>query len=163
MRKTSIVLLFMILFVFGILVFSQNPQYMHVKVKETEVRSQPSFLGKVLTTLHYGDRVMAGEIEKGFYKIELPDESGEGWVHSSALDEKVIMMNASDSDVKKYASSDDVVLAGKGFNKEVEESYKNEKNLDFTLVDEMEKMVVSNSEIVDFLTDGILGDLGGGE
>ncbi|MBN2533997.1 MAG: SH3 domain-containing protein [Spirochaetales bacterium] len=163
MKKMWILLALLLLFICGIMVSSQAFEDLSVLVKETQVRSQPSYLGKVLAVLHYGDRVKAGEKEKGFYKIQLPDKSGEGWVHSSALIKKQIVMNAGDSEVKKYASSDDVVLAGKGFNKEVEDSYKKEKNLDFTPVDEMEKIVVNQSEIVEFLNKGLLTGLEGGE
>lgn len=163
MKKISIVLALMLVFICGILVFSQSSEFMSVKVKETQARSKPSYLGKVLALLQYGDRVQAGEMESGWFKITLPGESGEGWVHSSALMEKQIKMNAGDSDVKKYASSDDVVLAGKGFNKQVEDNYKQEKNLDFTLVDEMEQIVVSIEEMEEFLRTGLLPGVGRGE
>ena len=68
---------------------------------------------------------------------------------------KDIILNPISEEVKEAASSDEIVLAGKGFNKQVEEKFKQaNKNIDFTWVDKMEKMVISQTKIQDFVIKG---------
>ena len=156
MRKIIIVLAVLGLFFFGVLIFSQTPTYMSVMVKETQARVKPSYLGKVLAVLSYGERLRVNETSNSWCKITLPDESGEGWVQQSALTKKTIVMNAGDKDIEQYASSDDVVLAGKGFNEQVENQYKQDNNIDFSLIDEMEQNIIDVEEMEAFLMQGDL-------
>jgi len=163
MKKAGIISLVLLLFILGFMIFGQNSSPMSVQVKETQARDKPSYLGKVVAVIRYGDKVNTEKLQSGWYQIVLPDGSGHGWVQSSALIKKKIMLNAGDTDVKKYASSDDVVLAGKGFNKQVEDQYKDEKNLDFSLVDQMEKIFIPVDEMEEFLQNGRLNSMEGGE
>ena len=84
MKKIIIVLTVMGLFFFCVLIFSQTPAYMSVVVKETQARIKPSYLGKVLAVLKYGERLRVNEESSGWYKVTLPDGNGERWVQSSA-------------------------------------------------------------------------------
>jgi len=78
-----------------------------------------------------------------------------GWLHQSALTKKVISMKAGAQDVATAASGDELALAGKGFNSDVEADFKNKnKDIDFTWIDRMEKIKVSMDEITRFLNDG---------
>ena len=126
---------------------------MSIIVKETQVREKPSYLGKVMVVLEYGDKVDTLSLEKDWYKVRISG-GREGWIHSSALTKKTIVLKAGQADVNKYASSDDVVLAGKGFNEQVEEKYKKEYNLDFSAIDRIEEIVVGPSEMEYFLSEG---------
>jgi len=56
-----------------------------------------------------------------------------------------------------------VALAGKGFNKEVEAQYKDEKQLDYTWVDRMEGYRVSPEQVLAFLQAGGLPVPGGAQ
>jgi hypothetical protein len=139
------------------------PKQMSVTVKETQVRASPSYLGKVLAVLAYGDRVQVVDSQSGWAKVSLPAgkavASGsppqkEGWVNLSALTEKKIVLKSGSSDVGKTASSGEVALAGKGFNQEVEAQYKENSGLDYAWVDRMEKFTASSEQIAAFLQQG---------
>jgi hypothetical protein len=85
-----------------------------------------------------------------------------GWMHASALTEKKIVLKPGAEDVQQAASSDELTLAGKGFNEQVEKSFKTKNpNVDFSGVDRMEKVVISQKEIQQFLQTGKLVPKGG--
>jgi len=83
-----------------------------------------------------------------------------GWIHGSALTVKKIQMAAGSQTAKVAASGDELALAGKGFNKDVEADFKaKNKNLDYTWVDAMGAMTITPQETVKFITDGELRPL----
>lgn len=143
--------------------FAADPAQMSVKVKVTQVRSTPSYVGKILLVLNYGDRVTVLEKKADWARVSVPAKKVEGWVNISSLQEKEIVLAAGSADVQKSASSGEVALAGKGFNKEVEAQYKSENGLDYTWVDRMETFVVTPAQVSTFLAQGGLTVEGGAE
>jgi SH3-like domain-containing protein len=127
---------------------------MSVQVKTTQIRATPSFVGKILGTLSYGDRVTVLAQQSGWARISLPAGKGEGWVNLSALSPKRIVLKAGSQEVASGASSGEVALAGKGFNREVEAEYRDEKQLDYTWIDRMEAFRVSPEQVLAFLQQG---------
>lgn len=135
---------------------------MTVQVKSGQVRSLPSFLGKIVAKLSYGDQVDVLEVKGSWKKVSLTGKSSEGWMHVSALTTKEIVLNPGSEDVEKAASSDEIALAGKGFNEQVEGEFKKKNpDVDFTRIDKMERIVVSQNEIQEFLKRGGLTAEGG--
>ena len=143
----------------GSVLFAQT---ITIKVKETRVRTSPKFYAKSIHSAKRGDYLERIGEKKGWYEVKIP--SGEvGWVHSSAVETKKLKLDSGEW-VETEASPDEVALAGKGFNKEVETEYrKNHPDLDFTWVDRMEKIDITEEEIVAFLKEGKLGEYGGEE
>jgi len=137
---------------------------MSVQVKNGQVRSVPSFLGKIIAKLSYGATVNVLEQTGSWNKVALSGNAGEGWMHASALTTKKIVLNPGDADVEKAASSDEIALAGKGFNEQVEGEFK-KKNpaIDFVRIDKMEKIVVSQNEMQQFVKLGGLTPEGGSQ
>jgi len=134
---------------------------MSVQVKQCLLRSKPTFLGKVVTSLDYGDRVNVDKEENSWVQV-YPEGKNTGWAHISALTEKEIILNPNSQEIKEAASNDEIALAGKGFNKQVEEKFRRDnKNIDFSWIDKMEKIVVSQNEILDFIKQGSLEVKGG--
>lgn len=132
-------------------------QMMSVQVRSGQLREKPAFLSKVVCNLAYGDQVALSE-EQGDWRKVAPAKGGApGWMHVSALTEQVIVLNPTDKDVEAAASSDELALAGKGFNKQVEDQYRSQTNLDYAKVDEMEKIVVPAKLMQEFLDQGGLG------
>jgi uncharacterized protein YgiM (DUF1202 family) len=127
---------------------------MSVIVKETQIRATPSYMSKILVLARYGDRLEVLEKQNGWAKVSLPAGKGQGWVHLSALSTKQVALKAGDAAAAGGASSGEVALAGKGFNKEVEAQYRDETQLDFTWIDRMEGFRVSPEQILAFLQAG---------
>ncbi len=136
---------------------------MSVKVKETQIRATPSYLGRILAVARYGDRLEVLEKQSGWAKVALPSGKGQGWVNLSALQDKRIVLKAGEAGSTSGASSGEVALAGKGFNKEVEAQYRDETQLDYTWVDRMEGWQVTPEQVAAFLKAGGLEAAGGAQ
>jgi hypothetical protein len=69
--------------------------------------------------------------------------------------EKKVSLSGVSAAKTSSASEDEVALAGKGFNPQVEESYKRKHaELDFNKVDRIEKFKIPEDELVIFIRDG---------
>jgi SH3 domain-containing protein len=159
--KTTAVLL-IVLCLTGAIAFAGGEKMMSVQVRDGQVRAMPSFLGKLVGTVTYGDRVAVIEEKGAWSRIKLQEGALEGWMHTSALSEKKIVLKAGASDVEQAASTEEIALAGKGFNEEVEEEYKAKNpQLDFTWIDRMETFAVSQKQMKKFLKNGDLSPEGG--
>jgi len=127
---------------------------MSVQVKESPMRAVPSFLGSVIGLLTYGDRVRVLEEKPGWLKVA--DAAGSaGWMHLSALTPKRVVLKAGAADVEAGASGEEMALAGKGFNSDVEAQFRAQnRGIDFGPVDRMLKRNVSAGEMAAFLREG---------
>ncbi len=144
--------------------FAVGRTLMSVQVRTGHVRSTPSFLGKVVGSLAYGDRVATYERQGPWSQVDLPGSGSKGWMHVSALTKKRIVINPDAADVERAASGSELALAGKGFNNEVEKKYRaKHTDVDYAWVDRMEKMVVSPKNIKRFVQDGGLTPQGGAQ
>jgi len=142
--------------------WAAGQKIMSVQIKKGQVRATPSFTGKILANLRYGDQVSAFEEKGGWIKIRVPVKGIKGWIHKTALSSKKIKLRAGAANVSQFASSDEVSLAGKGFNKQVEGEYKsNNPNMGFTWIDKMESIDISAGEISNFIQAGDLAPQGG--
>jgi uncharacterized protein YgiM (DUF1202 family) len=134
--------------------FAAGPTTMSVQVKNGQMRLTPSFLGKVVAPLSYGDKVQVLETQNEWLKVTAPGGQA-GWVNRSALTKKNIVMSAGSENVQTGASGDELALASKGFNSDVEADFKSKnKNVDFTWVDKMEKFKVQPQEMQSFMKEG---------
>lgn len=132
-----------------------------VQVKESQVRAKPSFLGGVVATVHYGDRLTSITTQDSWVEVALPG-SKKGWMHLSALTDKEIVLGANGQGANQGASSSELALAGKGFNKQVEEQFRQKNSqANFAGVDKMEKYRVSQKEMEQFVKAGELKPAGG--
>ncbi len=140
-----------------------GPVTMSVQVKTGQVVATPSFLGKVVTRVNYGDRIQVLEQQGDWSKVTVAGGQS-GWIHTSALSKKKIAMKAGGQDARTGASGDELALAGKGFNSDVEADFKaKNQNVDFTWVDKMEKIKVPPESMQQFLKDGGIQPAEGGK
>jgi len=129
-----------------------------VQVKQTVLRSKPSFLGKLVAKLKYADRVQSQKSKNGWNYVKTLDGAKAGWVSSSALIDKKIVLSSSKKLSNSSASQSEVLMAGKGFSKEVESEYKKtNKELNFAQVDRIEKIKpISRTKLINFAKNGKL-------
>jgi hypothetical protein len=131
-----------------------------VQVRDGQVRNKPSFLGSVVATVHYGDRLSSLQTRDSW--VEVSSGATHGWMHISSLTDKEIILNANAQQVKQAASSDELALAGKGFNRQVENEFRRRNSqANFAGVDKMEGYQVSQEEMTQFLKEGALQPQGG--
>lgn len=128
---------------------------MSVQVRDGQLRNRASFLGTVVGTVAYGDRVTVNQTQAGWCEVTLAGKTG--WIHESALTPKKVVLASGTTDARAGASGEEVALAGKGFSKEVEAEYKKQnKNVDYTWVDWMGRQTVPSEQLVEFLKQGDL-------
>lgn len=127
---------------------------MSVQVRNGQVRATPSFLGSPVAPVAYGDRVEALQQQGDWVEVTVPGGK-KGWLHISALTTKQVSLGSGTKDAKVSASGEELALAGKGFNSDVEAQYRAANpGTDFTWVNLMEQMNVQPEEMVAFLKQG---------
>ncbi|HAD04381.1 MAG: hypothetical protein A2091_05255 [Desulfuromonadales bacterium GWD2_61_12] len=128
-----------------------------VAVKAGSLRTSPQVFGSIAATLRYADRVEVLE-RKGAWVRVRAGGSGAGWIHASALSSKKLTLQAGQTTVRSGASEDELTLAGKGFNAQVEKEFRQRnRTLDFAAIDRMEGLSVAPAEVQRFLREGNLG------
>lgn len=127
-----------------------------VLVQETALRKRAQSYAPSVGTARLGQKFETAGLESGFYKTSA------GYLHSSAVTERKVKLGSADS-VGGSASAEEVTLAGKGFNAQVEKSYgaKNGAAVNFSAVNAMERRSVGEDALFDFLRAGGLMPEGG--
>ena len=132
----------------------RGAQVMSVQVRNGQLRATPSFMGSLVGSVAYGARVEILQQQGEWMKVK-DAQSHMGWMHQSALTKQRIAMSAGSGTAQTGASGEELALAGKGFNSDVEAEFKSKnRNIDFTWVDKMEKMKVTPQESSAFLKEG---------
>lgn len=128
---------------------------MNVQVREVIVRTSPDYMGGKAGALNYGDQVNVIGTDGNWHQIDSPP----GWVPKSALSKHKVKVNPDQKYSAGSARHDEVALAGKGFNPQVEAQYKKDNpNLKaaFVDVDRMEKFGATEAELSQFRKAGKL-------
>jgi len=132
-----------------------------VKIQATQLRKNPQFFAPTVAALKAGDKLEKVSEANGW--IQVKTSAGlVGWVHSSAIETPKFALTAANKDMKTQATASEVALAAKGFNKQVEDSYRaKHAEANFAAVDALLLIKVSLAQIEDFLKKGLLGDFRG--
>jgi uncharacterized protein YgiM (DUF1202 family) len=135
-------------------------QVMNVQVKEGQVRSTPSFVGKIVGKAGYGQSVNVLEQRGDWSQVSFAGVGG--WMHASALTAADLDLQ-SGSGAPSSVSGQEMALAGKGFNSQVEKEYRQAHGGDFAGVDRMERNTVPTETLMAFLKDGGVKPQGGAQ
>jgi len=127
-----------------------------VQVRITRLRAQPQMWATGVADVKYGDSLSVVESSDGWFKVKTA-QGRTGFIHSSAVTPRRIVLSGK-GDVNLMVDSGDVVLAGKGFSKEVEEEYRRTVGgSGFSDVDAMERVNIREAELRQFIAAGKLG------
>jgi hypothetical protein len=133
-----------------------------VKIQSTAIRQAPKFFAPIVATVKAGDQLTKVSEANGWIQVKTM-AGASGWLHSGAVEKPKVGLLASSSAMKTQASSSEVALAGKGFNKQVEDSYKaKHAELNFAAVDKLLLVKATPAQVEDFLKRGKLNPFGGG-
>lgn len=124
-----------------------------VQVRESIVRSKPQYYAPGVSPVRYGERVEKLSESAGWARVSV--KNIEGYLPLSSVSIDRIVLQARELE-RVSADTSDVVLAGKGFNKEVEKEYRSgDPSARFDLVDKVEREArVSSSEVAQFKKSG---------
>jgi hypothetical protein len=124
-----------------------------VITKDNAIREYAKFFAPVKANVKYNDRLETIVAEGDWYKVRYG--SLVGYIHKSAVDKRTIAQPASYQRRGSSVSESEAALAGKGFNPQVEASYKKQHpEMKFSLVDSIERYPVPEREISAFITAG---------
>lgn len=151
----------------GLASWQASAAEMMVSVKTTSIKASKDFAAAGLAKLTHGQRLEVLKEESGWYQVR--QQNITGWVHGSAVAKPQQQASlgralgglagkpAGPAVTGKGFSEDEVSLAGKGFNAQVEKAYqKSNTKADFQSVDRMEKLSASSQAISTFAKNGKL-------
>ncbi|MGD9732122.1 MAG: SH3 domain-containing protein [Desulfamplus sp.] len=127
----------------------------NIIVKQGALRSQPSFIGQMISNLNYGESVEISSQSNGWSNVRVIRTGLRGWLHNSALSQKAVTLQSGGLSGTHSATGDELALAGKGFNRQVEQQYQAKNpNIDFSWINNMEAVTISDFQIQQFLREG---------
>jgi len=125
---------------------------LYVAVKSLAIKSSTGFFAKTTGTLNYGDRVSVLQVNGKWVEVQsISNSSIKGWTTSSNMSTRQVVSGSGNT-----ASASEVAMAGKGFNQEVEDSYKKKGKLNYADVDKTEAQSVNENDLRRFLEEGRL-------
>ncbi len=133
-----------------------------VQVSQSRIRKDAKFWAPSVAAVSAGDQL--SEMSRKGDWIKVKNAAGaSGWIHSSAVTSKKITLGSGSKTAGRDVSADEISLAGKGFTEEVEKEYsKANRDLDFSAVDRMVSLTLSDSDLESFLKEGKLAEWGVG-
>lgn len=152
MKKTFIVFC-LVLFTAGLAAAQvSRGGTLYVAVKSITLKSSTGFFASNRGSLEYGDRVTVLQVNGKFVEVRsAANASISGWTPSSNLSARQII-----SGNTATVTARETALAGKGFNQEVEDTYKKQGNLNYADVDRVEAVIISEAGLRRFLEEGNL-------
>jgi uncharacterized protein YgiM (DUF1202 family) len=132
-------------------------QTVYVTAKSLPLKSGTSFFARTLGTLVYGDKVTVIQLNGKWAQVEHWGRTTIiGWTAQANLTTKRITAAGRTGSV----SSREVAMAGKGFNEEVENIYRETTGVDFDAVDALETVKVPDEDMMVFIGEGHLFGIG---
>ncbi len=124
-----------------------------IQVRQSQLRTQPKFYAPSAGAVRYGEKIEKLSEEGGWVKVTAGGR--QGYLPLAVISADQIVLSA--AELKKVqADSSEVVMAGKGFSREVEQQYrKQDAAARFDLVDYVEQAArVSPGEVSQFIKSG---------
>jgi hypothetical protein len=150
MNMRSITIILGVLFSAGLLHAAESAR---VITRENAVRKQCRFFAPVAAKVRYNDPLTLLSRSGDWYKVSFRGVSG--CIHKSAVATGTYRLSGNLGGKGGGASADEVSLAGKGFNPQVEAAYKGKHpGLSFRTVDEVERYHAPDEKLQAFLGKG---------
>ena len=125
---------------------------MWVAVRSLDVKASTGFFAATRSRLPYGTQVSILRINGSWSEIRSAANSSiNGWVKTASLSSRRLVEGGATS-----ATASEVALAGKGFNQEIENTYRESGSYNYNAVDNLEALQVSPEDLRAFLEEGRL-------
>ena len=147
------ILLLCLLFLVSSMAFAQLSAggTLYVSSRTLNLRSSTGWFARNTGTLEYGDRVSVLRVDGRFVEVSSSNPAISGWADSSNFSTRQLLPGSTGS-----TNVREVALAGKGFDRDVENSYRARGNFNYADVDRMELFNLDEQQIWDFLEEGRL-------
>lgn len=152
--KKVLFLLILVLFITGFAAAQiKTGSTLYVSIKSVTLKSSTGFFSSTKGNLALGDQVTVVKVQGKNVEVRSVKSSNiAGWTSSANFSTRQVVAGAAST-----ATAKEVALAGKGFNQEVENSYKDHQgNLNYADVDKIEAININENELKRFLEEGRL-------
>jgi uncharacterized protein YgiM (DUF1202 family) len=123
-----------------------------VAIRTVDLKSGTGWFASNRGRLNYGDQVTVLQVSGKFVEVRsTANPSLTGWTASANMSTRPVVAGATGT-----ATAREVALAGKGFNQEVEDSFRAQNDLNFDDVDRVEAITVDMGVLRRFLEEGRL-------
>lgn len=124
-----------------------------VITKENAIRQNCKFFAPVKVQVRYNDKLEVLSTEGDWYRVKYGSYTG--CIHKTAVEKREASSPGLFSRKSSGVSESEAALAGKGFNPQVEASYKSKHpEMKFYLVDSIERYIVPDKDVAIFIADG---------
>ena len=135
---------------------SATAETVFVQVRNSRMRAGPNPWSTSIAVLAYGDSLsIVSDENKSWWQVKNP-KGQVGYVAASSVTTRQVVLTSNGAVANGSVDASDVVMAGKGFSKEVEASYANSSDLDYSGVNHMESLKISDSDLSKFAKEGQL-------
>lgn len=142
----------LIIALLGMTTLSVAAETVQVTTRENAVRGECRFFAPVKLKVSLGDRLTVKGRKGDWYLVSAKGVNG--CIHKSAVEERSFAASGRGAAAGGTAA-DEVSLAGKGFNPQVEAGYrKSNKNLNYAAVDEIVRIQVNEKSLESFIQQG---------
>jgi hypothetical protein len=122
-----------------------------VAVRQAALRSSTWFFASTRGNLEMGDQVTVLRINGSWAEVRsTANPSLNGWTQTNNLSGRLVAAPGPGT------TATEVALAGRGFDRDVEDAYRAGGNINYADVDRMENVTVSVEELYRFMTEGRL-------
>jgi hypothetical protein len=131
-----------------------------VITQEAVIRKDKRFFAPALVRAPFGAALQELEKEGDWFRVNY--QGNEGWIHKSAVQEQKFQLSSLAGGQAEEASRDEVALAGKGFNPEVEKAFRDKNpKMRYDLVNLVQSYRVEDQRLQAFIRAGHLREPGG--
>lgn len=137
-------------------VFAAEGETVYVQLQNTKLRSATKHWAPAKVNLKYGDKLSVLGTQDDWLNVRKGSTSG--FVHVTAVTPREVVLQRSGKQIGADADRSDIVLAGKGFGKDVEQSFlaKAGSSANIGAVNAMEKIRVNETQLIQFIDQGKL-------
>lgn len=131
-----------------------------IAVQNQFIYPMPAFYASPAVPVEYGTVALVEEVNGEWLRITAG--SAAGWIHRTAVTGAIESAGSGGASASGEVASDEIMLAGRGFNRDLEEAYSGKHpELNYSAVDMMENSWnVSPEKLYEFLVRGNLADAG---
>ena len=131
-----------------------------VITQEAMIRTDKRFFSPGLVRAPFGAALQELGREGDWFRVNY--QGKEGWIHKSAVQEQKFQLSSLAGGQAEEASRDEVALAGKGFNPEVEKAFRDKNpKMRYDLVNQVQAYRVEEQKLQAFIRAGNLREPGG--
>ncbi len=131
-----------------------------VITQEAMIRTDKRFFAPALVRTPFGAALEELGREGDWFRVNY--QGKEGWIHKSAVQEQKFQLSSLAGGQAEEASRDEVALAGKGFNPEVEKAFRDKNpKMRYDLVNQVQAYRVEEQKLQAFIRAGNLREPGG--